>query len=191
MALYVSFYEAAGRVNCARAIVSPCLSPSGLQHPDSPRGLGPREVPSSFYSRSEWRGDARRRRSGVEGGGAIYATVLGQRPRRHSRSPTHRTALASLGQDTDLTFPLVDVDANMIHGWPLLTAALTASSLLWGSVCHHVRAGGQPLHPIYALPTGQGVLDRPDGSRCPSYGRQYRTDRHKPGLALSARDRIP
>jgi hypothetical protein len=31
-----------------------------------------------------------------------------------------------LGQDANLTFPLVDVDANMVHGWPLLSAALTA-----------------------------------------------------------------
>src|SRR5262245_56825473 len=30
---------------------------------------------------------------------------------------------APLGQHTDLTFPLVHVDANMIHGWPLLSAA--------------------------------------------------------------------
>src|SRR5262249_40081664 len=51
--------------------------------------------------------------------------------------PLHQ--LAPLGQETDLAFPLVDVDANMIHGWPLLTAALTAGSLLWGSVCHHVE----------------------------------------------------
>jgi len=47
--------------------------------------------------------------------------------------------LAPFGQDTDLAFPLVDVDANMIPGWPLLSAALTARSLLWGSVCHHVE----------------------------------------------------
>src|SRR5207245_11546804 len=47
--------------------------------------------------------------------------------------------LAPLGQDTDLTFPLVHVDANMVHGWPLLSAALTACELLWGTVCHHVE----------------------------------------------------
>jgi hypothetical protein len=34
--------------------------------------------------------------------------------------------LAALGEDVDLAFPLVHVDANMVHGWPLLTAALTA-----------------------------------------------------------------
>jgi hypothetical protein len=34
---------------------------------------------------------ARRRRRGFEGWGAIYAAALWQQPRRHSRSPTHRT----------------------------------------------------------------------------------------------------
>ena len=34
--------------------------------------------------------------------------------------------LAALGEDVDLAFPLVHVDANMVHGWPLLSAALTA-----------------------------------------------------------------
>jgi hypothetical protein len=33
----------------------------------------------------------------------------------------------------------VDVDANMVHGWPLLSAALTARVLLWGTICHHVK----------------------------------------------------
>jgi len=57
----------------------------------------------------------------------------------------------ALGQDADLTFPLVDVDANMIHGWPLLAAALTAGVLLWGHVRHHVKREASGLHPIYAL----------------------------------------
>ena len=34
--------------------------------------------------------------------------------------------LATLSEDVNLAFPLVHVDANMVHGWPLLTAALTA-----------------------------------------------------------------
>src|SRR6266850_2524262 len=34
--------------------------------------------------------------------------------------------LTPLGEDVDLTFPLVHIDANMVHGWPLLSAALTA-----------------------------------------------------------------
>ena len=29
---------------------------------------------------------------------------------------------APFGEDADLAFPLVDVDANMVHGWPLLSA---------------------------------------------------------------------
>jgi hypothetical protein len=57
---------------------------------------------------------------------------------------------ALVGEDADLAFLLVDVHANMVHGWPILSAALTACNLLWGSVCHHVERG-QPLHPIYAL----------------------------------------
>ena len=44
--------------------------------------------------------------------------------------------LVALGEDADLAFPLVHVDANMAHGWPLLTAALTAMALV-GSICHH------------------------------------------------------
>ena len=62
---------------------------------------------------------------------------LDEDPRPGPRAKHRREALglgadalldqfASLGQDADLTFPLVDVDANMVHGWPLLSAALTA-----------------------------------------------------------------
>src|ERR1700730_3712568 len=75
MALYVSFYEAAGRVNCARAIVSPCLSPSRLQHPDSPRGLWPREVPSSFYSRHSCAGELRHSVKRERGGQSLAAAI--------------------------------------------------------------------------------------------------------------------
>jgi hypothetical protein len=46
--------------------------------------------------------------------------------------------LASLGEDVDLAFPLVHVDANMVHGWPLLSAALTAMCSC-GALCHHVK----------------------------------------------------
>jgi len=34
--------------------------------------------------------------------------------------------LAGLGEDADLAFLLVHIDANMVHGWSLLPAALTA-----------------------------------------------------------------
>ena len=52
------------------------------------------------------------------------------------------------GQDADLALILVHVDANMLHGWPPLLAASTASEVV-GPSCHHVERG-QPLHPIYA-----------------------------------------
>jgi hypothetical protein len=32
--------------------------------------------------------------------------------------------LTVLGEDVNLAFPLVHVDANMVHGWPLLSAPL-------------------------------------------------------------------
>jgi hypothetical protein len=35
--------------------------------------------------------------------------------------------LTPFGEDVDLAFPLVHVDANMVHGWPLPSAALTAA----------------------------------------------------------------
>jgi len=34
--------------------------------------------------------------------------------------------LAPFTENTNLAFLLVDVDAKMLHGWPLLSAALTA-----------------------------------------------------------------
>jgi len=36
---------------------------------------------------------------------------------------------ASLRQDTDLAFLLMYVDAKIVYGWPLLSAALTACTL--------------------------------------------------------------
>jgi len=39
----------------------------------------------------------------------------------------------------DLAFPLVHVDANMVHGWPLPFCGVDREVLLWGSVCHHVK----------------------------------------------------
>src|SRR5216684_156790 len=131
-------------------------------------GVRSREVSSSFYSRSVI-GLHLARAGGVHGGEVRVGDhdVVSQRletprdpftvrrgldhdPRSGSTAEHGGEAfglrpdpaldqLAPLGQETDLAFPLVDVDANMIHGWPLLTAALTAGSLLWGSVCHHVE----------------------------------------------------
>ena len=67
------------------------------------------------------------------------ATAEHGREARGLRADPPLDQLSALGEDTELAVPLVDVDANMIHGWPLLAAALTAGSLLWGSVCHHVE----------------------------------------------------
>src|SRR5206468_4713834 len=58
--------------------------------------------------------------------------------------------LTALGEDVDLAFPLVHVDANMVHGWPLPSAALTAGCSCGQSMPPR-QARGQPLHPIYAL----------------------------------------
>src|SRR6185503_19694706 len=57
--------------------------------------------------------------------------------------------LVAFGEDADLAFPLVHVDANMAHGWPLLTAALTAMALV-GQLMQPRQARGQPVRPIYA-----------------------------------------
>src|SRR5262245_25333569 len=46
--------------------------------------------------------------------------------------------LTPFGEDIDLAVPLVDVDANMVHGWPLPSAALTADCSC-GALCHHVK----------------------------------------------------
>jgi hypothetical protein len=49
---------------------------------------------------------------------------------------------ASLGDHADLTCVLVDVDANMVHGWPLLLAPMSACSLGGAFYrCHHVEWG--------------------------------------------------
>ena len=48
---------------------------------------------------------------------------------------------APLGQDADLTFLLVHVDANMVHGWPPSPCACERVISLWGTLCHHVEWG--------------------------------------------------
>src|SRR5215470_9995360 len=49
--------------------------------------------------------------------------------------------LASLSQETDLAFPLVQVDANMVHGWPPSPCASERVISLWGTLCHHLESG--------------------------------------------------
>src|SRR4029453_313704 len=103
----------------------------------------------------------------------------GRREARWLRPNPALDQFTALGQDADLAFPLVDVDANMIHGWPLLTAALTAGFALVGPHRPPRQARGQPLHPIYArrwlgcagcppsLPPGHAVGGRRRGGRAP------------------------
>src|SRR5262249_50785739 len=49
--------------------------------------------------------------------------------------------LASLGHDADLAFPLMQIDANMVHGWPPYPCATERVISLWGTLCHHVESG--------------------------------------------------
>ncbi len=56
---------------------------------------------------------------------------------------------APLRQDADLTFLLVHVDANMVHGWPPSPCA-RERVIAVGQSMPPRRVGGQPLHPIYA-----------------------------------------
>src|SRR5262245_38996947 len=46
-----------------------------------------------------------------------------------------------LSQETDLAFPLVQIDANMVHGWPPSPCAIERVISLWGTLCHHVESG--------------------------------------------------
>ena len=65
---------------------------------------------------------------------------------------------APLGEDVNLAFPLVHVDANMVHGWLGLLpfCGVDRGVLLRGSLCHHVKREASRLHPIYA-PVQGGV----------------------------------
>ena len=60
--------------------------------------------------------------------------------------------LTPLGEDVDLAFPLVHVDANMVHGWPLPLCGVDREVLLWGSCMPPRQARGQPLHPSILTP---------------------------------------
>jgi len=58
--------------------------------------------------------------------------------------------LTAVGEDVDLTFLLVHVDANMVHGWPLPSAALTAGALV--GQCMPPRQAGRPAGFITSIP---------------------------------------
>ena len=57
--------------------------------------------------------------------------------------------LAALVEDVDLAVPLVHVDANMVHGWPLLFAALTAMCSC-GAACATTSKREATASSIYA-----------------------------------------
>ena len=59
--------------------------------------------------------------------------------------------LASLGQETDLAVLLVDIDANMVPWRAFPLCGVDRVGALVGQRMPPRRAGGQPLHPIYAL----------------------------------------
>src|SRR5439155_1995797 len=56
-----------------------------------------------------------------------------------------------LGQDADLAVLLVDVDANMIHGWPPTLAAMTACLCVGRLYATTLSEGVSRFIPIYAL----------------------------------------
>src|SRR5262252_3401781 len=60
--------------------------------------------------------------------------------------------LASLSQETDLAFPLVQIDANMVHGWPPSPCATERVISLWGTLCHHLESGVSRFIPSILSP---------------------------------------
>jgi hypothetical protein len=48
---------------------------------------------------------------------------------------------AGLREQADLTFLLVQIGANILHGWPPPRCARERVYSQWGTVCHHVELG--------------------------------------------------
>src|SRR5215469_1805599 len=67
--------------------------------------------------------------------------------------------LASLSQETDLAFPLVQIDANMVHGWPPSPCAPERVISLWGTLGHHVESGVSRFIPstLFTRECGAGL----------------------------------
>ena len=104
-------------------------------------------------ARQPARGGARRRRFACRGGRRCRegpgAKRFGlRRPAAGGGGGRRRLGSRASGCDraeANQKLALVDVDAKMIHGWPLFAAALTAGVLLLGLRRPPRRAGGQPL----------------------------------------------
>jgi hypothetical protein len=69
--------------------------------------------------------------------------------------------LTTIGKDVDLAFPLVHVDATMVHGWPLPSCGVDRGVLLWGSICHHVKREASRFIPSILTVPSSWPLYRP------------------------------
>jgi len=120
---------------------SPGVPPIGLNLP-GPRGMHRREVRVRDHDRVaqglEAPGDPFTPGRGLDQdpGGWPAAPHVSEPLRLGADAAFHR--LARLGEQTDLAFVLVQIDANIFHGWPPSRATLSPF-LPWGSVCHHVE----------------------------------------------------
>jgi len=54
------------------------------------------------------------------------------------------------GEDVDLAFPLVHVDANMVHGWPLLSCGVDRGCSCGAVSATTLSGEASRLHPIFA-----------------------------------------
>src|SRR5712691_3079753 len=82
--------------------------------------------------------------------------------------------LTGLGEEVDLAFPLVDIDANMVHGWPLPSAALTAACSC--GAAYATTSSGRPAASSHLSSRSDGGLhDRMTGaaSSGPGAGRPF------------------
>jgi hypothetical protein len=103
-----------GRRKRDRKSLASAAASANADNGREPPCLGPQRLDRIVRHTSSWRYND--------------ATSRGSSTRRGNASPYDQ--LAPLGEDTDLAFLLVEVDANMIHGSLLLSAALTACMLL-------------------------------------------------------------
>src|SRR6266508_3089702 len=73
--------------------------------------------------------------------------------------------LTTLSENANLSFPLVDVDANMVHGRPLLSAALTACcsrGAVYATTSSERRAASSDLSSALPVEGGAAAVPRRD-----------------------------
>ena len=71
--------------------------------------------------------------------------------------------LTLLGEDVDLAIPLVDVDANMVRGRPLSSAALTAGCSC-AALFHHLKREASRLIPCTLTSICESAIIPADGA---------------------------